>query len=134
MPIDSTLGRLVAAEEALRRLAEQRMPLKTAYHIAKLAKLLSAESEIFQQKKTEIFRAHGTERPPKTEEERAQFGETVLEVPPASRQVVFDAMKELFEVPVRIEWAPLTLAQLDGVSISPLDLIALDPVVEGDPA
>jgi len=135
MSIHATLGSVVDAGPALRRLADQCLPVRTAYQIAKLAKLVAAETEIYQEKRLEIFKAHGIPRPAATDAERAQYGATVLELPDDARALVAALLQALNDVPVTIAWTPLPLAQLDGLSIQPIDLLALDPflLVEEDP-
>src|SRR5262252_5381118 len=124
--IETTLGQVVMAEEALRRLADQKLDVRTSYHLAKLAKLITAESEIFNQKRLAIFKEHGDSRPPKTDAERAQFGDSVIEIKPEHVETVARLMKELFDVPVSLPWTPVKLGRLNGAQVSPLDMLKME--------
>ncbi len=121
--IATTLGALATADQALARLAALPVPIKTAYHVAKLARLVTAELKFFQARRLEVFRELGDEVPGPT-----PGAPPDLRVPP-ERMAAFGArIDEICAVPVEIAWGPIDLTGLD-IRLAAEDLIALGPLV-----
>ena len=126
--IDTTLGALVDAEPALRRVSEQDgLSQKTRYHVAKLAKLVGQETQHFREQREGLFKAHGKERPAATEQER-RMGALVFDVPPDKTSELVAQIKDLCAVPISLAWAPLRSVDLTHAKAS--DLVDLGPLVE----
>jgi len=102
--ITMTLGALVEAEPALDRLLEQKLPAQTAYHLAKLAKLVKAETAHFHAQRDVLIRELG-----------APAGD-VVEVMLEHRAAFFQRVQELLAVEATIAWRPLSLAQVSEIS------------------
>lgn len=118
MPISTTLGALAAGEAALRRLIDSRLPVKAAYHVARLTKFAGEHLADFHQQHDGHVRELGVEVDGQitvTQENRAEFD---------------TRMQELASIPVTIPWEPIDIAQLGAVDITPADLIALDALVQ----
>ena len=116
--IETTLGHLLHAVEALRRLSELRLPVKTAYHLSKLLGLVLAETNHFEAERLKWV---------------AEFSEPGA--PPNQRRVTeanmaaFQArMQELVDLPVTIPWQPIDLAALGAAEVTGADLLALGPL------
>ena len=132
--ITTTLAVLLDAEPALAVLEQLLLPAKTAYHIAKLTRLVTVETQIFKTRREALIRELGAERPT-TDAERAQgAGPTTTQVTPANWDVYVAKANELAEVEVEIAWRPLTVAQLDGATVRPSDLRHLGPLLAEDDA
>jgi len=129
--IETTLGVLVAAEPALARLAAEKLPIKVAYHIAKLAKLVIAETELFKQQRDALVKRLGTVRAA-TEAERAVHGSEVWEVQPPHQREFVDQLTELLKSPSMVAWVPLEFEELKDVVLPAADLLALGPLVVED--
>jgi hypothetical protein len=129
--IQTTLGELVEAEAALRRiLAQPGASQRTVYHAAKLARLVAAETKHFHQQRQALFVEHGVERESRTPAER-QLGPTVREVMADKLPAFRAAMDELLAVPVTIPWGPLRSCDLPAATAADLvDLGSLCELVE----
>ena len=127
--IPTTLGLLVQAEPALGRLLEQRVPMRTAYHLSKFAKLVRAETLVYHEQRDALIRELGAPREP-TDAERAKgIQGPVTEVTPANLPAFLAKVQELAAVPVTLEWTRLNLSTLDGIQVSGADLLALEPLL-----
>jgi hypothetical protein len=130
--ITTTLGALSLTEPALARLAEVRLPVKTAYQVAKLLRVVKVEASHFEQQRQAYVRELGTERDP-TPAERAQgFTDRVVVVGPADQPEFGRRMLELSNLVVELPAAPLALAALGAIDITAADLVALEPILEPD--
>ena len=111
--IKLALGELVVAEPALTRLLEERMPAKTAYHLAKLARLAQQELQHFHAKRNDAIKELGIP---------ADDGSITVS---AERMPEFsERMRELGAVEVTLDWGPLLISELP-TTISPGDVMRL---------
>jgi len=113
-----TLGELVQAEEALQRLIEVKLPAKQAYHVAKLVRLIKAETQHYHAQREEAIRDLGD----------ATADGLEVRVPPDKMPEFLKRLNELFSVETRIDWPPLALADLPD--ITPGDLLRLGSLVK----
>jgi hypothetical protein len=135
MAVQLTLGECVDAEAALGRLAALPWPPKTAYDMAKLLRLLRAETKIFEQQRVALIKELGEGRPPTADEvARGATGEDVFQVPQARMPAYLERYRALRDVQVALDWRALTLAQLaDGHRLAGTDLLELGPLLQDDP-
>jgi hypothetical protein len=115
--IPVTLGDLVQAEEALQRLSEVKLPAKQAYHVAKLIRLIKAETQHYHAQREEAIRELGD----------ATADGSEIRVPPDKMPEFVKRLNELFAVETRIDWTPLRLADLPDVTAA--DLLRLGALV-----
>src|SRR5262245_66603831 len=80
-PIKVTLGELHAAAPALDRLLDLRLPVRAAYHVAKLARLVRAELAPVEQERERWVRELGDELP-LSDDQRAAGTTAILQVKP----------------------------------------------------
>jgi hypothetical protein len=113
-----TLGELVQAEEALQRLIEVKMPAKTAYHVAKLMRLVTAETQHYHKQREEAIRELGMVNPDNPNEIRV-LPERMLEFT--------KRLNELHVVETRIDWLPLSVNDLPEITAS--DLLRLGSLI-----
>lgn len=113
-----TLGELVQAEEALERLIEVKLPAKQAYHVAKLVRLVKAETQHYHSQREESIRELGDAVPDGSE----------IRVSPDKMPEFLKRLNELHAVETRIDWTPLHLQDLPD--ITPADLLRLGPLVK----
>lgn len=116
--IAATLGELVQAEEALQRLIEVKLPAKMAYQVAKLMRLVLAETQHFHKQREEAIRELGAANPDNPNEIRVQ---------PDRMAEFATRLNELYAVEARIDWTPLSVADLPEITAS--DLLRLGPLV-----
>ena len=130
MSIETTLGALVEAEPALGRLLALKLPTKTAYHLAKLAKLVREETQHFHTQREALIRELGTERDP-TEAEKVQNGNgtKVISVTPEHWPECQTRLAELAAVQVTIALTPIAIDELGAIDVAGEDLLALGPLL-----
>ena len=126
--IKLTLRQLLDAQPALQRLSSERLPVKLAYNVARLIKVLQPELDEFMKQRDELIKEHGTKRST-TDAEKAQHGDEIIEVMPAQMSMFRKQVDELTTVVVTVDRAPLKL-DADNISISAADLLALEPLLE----
>ncbi len=129
--IATTLGMLVDAEASLAKLAAVRLDAKARYHVAKLLKLVTAETRHFHDQRMEIVKELGTEREP-TGEERARLGpDKVHQIAPENLPAFRARLQELAAIEVTLPWGPVLSTWLESCAdITAADLIALGPLGE----
>lgn len=132
--IVTTLGALIQAVPALTRLVAHPLPIKVAYHASKLCRLIDAETPHFEAQRAAFFKDLAVERPPTPKEWEVVTGPLVTEIPAAQRPEFERRMQELAALPVTLAWSPIALADLGAITISTGDLLALGPLVTGEPA
>lgn len=135
--IQTTFGALLPAVGTpekpgpLVRLADVRLPAKTAYDVLKLCKLASERVAEFTELKDKAIVELGEEREPTPEEAQRNGGKPVMEVTPENRLAFFTRVQELAAVEVTIPWKPLALDALGDVEVSADELNALGVLLEG---
>lgn len=127
------LGKLAAADAALARLANLQLPIKAAYHVAKLGRLAAQEIEIFYEQRNALIKELGEEREATPAEVATGRQGRVMAVLPANHETFTARLKELTDHEVTIPWGPIDPAILGERLITPADLIALGPLMK-DPA
>jgi hypothetical protein len=122
-----TLQQLMEAHTALGRLAQQPLPIRTAYAVARLLRALAPDATEFQQQRTALITRLGAPRPPRPEEPQ---GGDVIEVTPANQPEFQRTMAELLAVEVQIDHAPVHLNGGSAtISVTAADLLALESFV-----
>lgn len=117
--ITLSLGSLFDAQPALDRLAAERLPVKTAYRVAKVLRLVKPEIQQFVDQRNALIRELGAERTLPT-------GETTIEVTDANRDAFVAKITELASLEIRLDIEPVDVGTLDGVQVSATDLLALE--------
>ncbi len=123
MSIQTTLGELVAAEDALKRVAALKLPVKSAYHVAKLIRIVSGEVRAFHEQRERFIRELGVTAPPNA------HGEQTISVTPEQWPEFQRRIRELAAISVSIAWGPLTVEMFGTESVAPADLVALGPLM-----
>lgn len=113
-----TLGDLVQAEEALQRLIEVKLPAKQAYHVAKLVRLVKAETQHYHSQREDAIRELGVATPDHPDE---------IRVLPDRMPEFLKRLNELYVVETRIDWQPLAIADMPEMTAA--DLLRLGPLV-----
>lgn len=114
--ITITIAHLMEAQPALERLAGERLPVKTAHHIAQLLRVARPEIEQFVEQRSALIRELGA----------AREGGNVIEVTAENRAVFFEKVTDLARVELQLAVDPLAIAALDGAELTAADLMALD--------
>ena len=122
MPIDTTLGTLAGAESALTRLSEDKLPYQTAYSVAKVLRAVSEELRHFHEERNKLVREYG---------EPGEPPEEVKILPTSPNWAAFrNEFEELAAVKVTLPVDPLDLTTISNLTIAPLDLLQLGPLIK----
>lgn len=128
-----TLGDLSAAAPVLERLLAASLPARVAYHLAQIKRAATPELTYVQAQRTARIQEFGIERDP-TEAERTAGMTRVWEVAALSVPAFTARIAELLAVETTLAVAPQPLAELDAVTVTGHELLALGPLVAGDAA
>lgn len=120
--IETTLGHLLTAEPALKTLCALPLPAKAAYHVKKLAQLVSTETQHFHAERDRLIREFGTASIEQPDE--------VTIAPTSEHWPTFLArLNDWAMVSVSIAMAPLSMDQLGDHPVTANDLLALGPLL-----
>jgi hypothetical protein len=131
MELSTTIGQLVAMDQALDRLIVEKWPIKAAYAISKLSRVVKKETAYAKTEQEKWIRELGAEKSP-TPEQRAQGVSSTFEVTAEHMGTFLSRLSELYAVPVALQVTPLALASCDGVSVSAADVAVLADVITDD--
>jgi hypothetical protein len=112
---------LVDSESTLTKIAQQKFDkeggAKLRYHIAKLIRLVSAETKHFHEERNALIEKYGSGEPKTISAATPEF------------KIFIAAVKELTAVPITIAWGPLTDVMLEPYAeITAADLFTLGPL------
>lgn len=130
--ITATLAELLIAEPALARLSEERVPVKTAYHVAKLAKAVRTELAFFHEERNAAIKALGGLRPATAHELAQGMEKDVMAVLPENLPAFMARVQELGAFEVTVHALPVTLDMLDGLTLAPSELLNLGPLLQDE--
>jgi hypothetical protein len=122
--ITTTLGRLVNAVPTLHRIAAVPLPMRTAYDLAKLVKLVEVEVDIFNDRVEALRKELRGDLP----------ADADVPVPADVLAAFQERVNDLTAVPVTIDWKPFNLSVLEDrkdakgqpIELTSQDLILLD--------
>jgi hypothetical protein len=109
------LSELVEAQPALQRLANEKMPVKVAYAIAKNLRAVKPEVEAFEETRLKLLEENW-ELDPNTNQ---------FKIPPEDQEKWQQMAKELLDTEVDIKVYIVDLATMDGTRVTPNDMAAL---------
>lgn len=118
-----TLGELVNADQALARLAEQKLPIKVSWLLGKLVKRVREEVAEFHTHRNAWIQELG----------QTEDGRTWTIEAGSSNQAEFTKrLSELVALEVELAWVPLQVSALGSIEVSVADLIVLEPFLVED--
>jgi hypothetical protein len=116
-----TLGQIVDMGAALARLAECKLPIKTSWAISRRMKKLDAESAVYREKVDGLVKQYGEVRD----------GKPIAVYMDGPGRAECDAqITELRGVSVEVDIAPIQMDELEGIEVSPVDLIFLEQILQ----
>jgi hypothetical protein len=128
MAIEMTLEECAIAEAALARLSALVWPIRTAYHMSKLLRLMRAELRVAEQERLALVKELGCERPTNEMERNSGMGHRIIEVPSEKMDEFQDRRQAIVNQTLRLDWAPLTLDEFGEQKVSAIDIADLGPV------
>lgn len=129
--IQFKLSQLNSIITTFNHFANQNLPVQLSYQIAKIMIKLEEETQSFEYAKNSLFKKYA---------ERNEDGSLVLNeegqivVPKESEEEFLREMQDLLDLEVTLECEKISLSQLNetGISISPLEMAAIEPFIEND--
>lgn len=104
----------------LANLLTEPMRGSASIRMARIARLLEAEYQIFREQHIELIKKHGGENE-----------DGVYQVPPDNQEEFNVEYVEILAIEIEINADPLPLSVLDGMTIKPIDIAPLDFLFEG---
>lgn len=129
--ISTTLGELVRAQAALGKLLGVTLPTKLGYHLAKLGRLVEAETKVYQDRRVALAKELGEEREP-TEEEAAVGASQMFKIKPEHLPKWRQEIATLNAIEVVLPWAPFSLKDVPDGSLSGGDIMDLGALLADD--
>lgn len=131
MPITITLRQLLDAQPALQRLSSEKLPIKLAYNVARLIRVLQPELDDFFKQRNELVLRYGYTRPSTEEERAAGQGDEVTEVPKDKMVEFRETIDDVVNEKITIDREPLKLDGFPNTSVA--DILALGPFLAEEP-
>ncbi len=116
----TTLGALVIAEPTITRLADLRLPMKTAYQLSKWVRLINAELPFYHKERERLVRELGEPH------------EDQVTVTQSNMPAFVEAMTALTATAVELAIQPFDLSTLGDVHVTAFELITLEPLLIQD--
>jgi hypothetical protein len=130
MPIRLAVRELLDAQPALQRLGAEKLPIKVAYNLARLMRVIQPELDDFYKQRNDLVKQYGVTRPA-TDAERTQHGDEVTEVPKDKIEEFRNEINELADEKITLDREPLKLGA-NFPDISAADIIALGALLADD--
>lgn len=116
--INATLKEVKAASQVVEQLAQLEFPAKLSYKIGKLARLLQQEAKEYDRLRMDLIKKVGISRDATAIERENGSGDKIYNITGDDRIKEFnEKMKEIEEVPVKIEWDTISLESLADAKI-----------------
>jgi hypothetical protein len=109
-------------EDGLKKVAETDLDVKVAYRIAKLLKKIAEESVVIEETRSKLVTKYGTYV--------QKEGQPVCEVDEDKKKDFFKEYGELLNQEIEIDIKTILLSDLEGIKLSPVDMIRLEKVIE----
>jgi hypothetical protein len=112
-----SLKEIKLAEAPLTKFIEQTIPIKLAYRLGKLIRLMQQELQQIEASRIKLVKQYGTENE----------GSSTIEVKPESMQQFNEEWLELLDTQADIDFEPIDAAVLDelNISMTPIEMTFL---------
>ena len=124
-----TLDQLLNAELALQRLAALPVPVRTAYHIARLLKTVKVETDQFRVQRNALIKELGAERAVTRAEKLQGLVGTVTVVKPKNEAMFKEKIASLTSMTITMDKWLIDIELLEGIKLSASDIASLGPLV-----
>lgn len=121
---------LLSAKPALTKLSEARLQTRGAYRVMRLIKALNPEFEAIEETRMKIVR-ESCELDPSGNPLADQDGFVIFKAG-VTREDFLAKNRELADSEIDVDVEPVRIALIDGVELSPIEMMALDPFIAGD--
>jgi hypothetical protein len=130
------IGAAIAASKSIFTILTTKLPVKAAYQLSKIGKVLQAELASYEEARVKLIKEIGeevmTDAPGHTDEAPIpQVGTGQFKVADASMEQFVQQHNELLDVDINIDLMKVSAASLgDTAEISPSDLLAAEAIFE----
>lgn len=131
--IKTTLGAIVDANKVLDPLKKEKLPIAAAVALARVARLVKAEAQLFEEKRNEFITELGVERPATPDEKAmADPNGNVVSVTKENMPEFARRLSELAVCEVELACDPIAIAALGDIAMTPEDVDRLGPFIQLD--
>jgi predicted ATP-dependent protease len=108
---------LINVMGSLGNLGKMVLPIKTAHKLSKLTKMVNEELKTYDESRQKLVQKYKTDDP----EDKG-----MVKIKPECVEEFNKEYKELVEIEVELNWEPMTYSELGDITISAVDLNALE--------
>lgn len=116
-----TLAEIRGMQRGLLTLTQTQLPIRVSYRLAKLFNFCRQELTIIEETRIKLVKKY-------SKEDLDKPGE--YEVKSENGEKFREELEQLMEEEVEFEFDPISLDELDGIKISPLDLSGLSKIIK----
>jgi hypothetical protein len=116
------LSELIEAQNAMQQLANQKMPAKVAYALAKNIRIMAPEVEIFEETRVKLLKENWS-----YDEKNNRY-----DIPPEEMKRWDSMIKEVLAQEVKLEPYLVDRSLLDSIQISPAEYIAISWMIKDE--
>ncbi len=116
-----TLAEIRGMQRGLLTLTQAQLPIRTAYGMSKLLNFCGTELVSIEEARIKLVKKY-------SEEDKDKPGE--FQVKPENDEKFREELREFMETEVEFDFTPISLNELDGIKISPLDLSGLSKIIK----
>lgn len=113
------MEKVVLMTQALGRVAQKDVEIKTALKIARILKGLNSEYETYEKLRVNLIKKYAKQKE----------GEEFLEVPKEKLPEFSVELKELLQSKIELELQTIKIEELGDIKISSADLMSLEPIL-----
>jgi len=117
--MELTVGELREARTALIKIATTDQPFKLAYRLKKIGKIVDKEAQEIEEVRVEKVRKYGKSDP-----------DVGFRVTPENNEIFQKEMEEINNTKITLDIQPIPLELLEGVRLSPLEVMRLEKFIE----
>jgi hypothetical protein len=128
--VKTTIMHLVQAEPGLVALAAMPLPIKVAYRVAKLMRLVEVETKEFHVFRSAQIKELGKPKEPTAEDIAAGRTTDLWQLSPEALATFNARMTELGDMPVTIAWSALKVSDFGDINVAAKTLMDLGPLLD----
>ena len=116
-----TLAEVRGMQKGLLTLTQAQLPIRVSYKLIKLLNFCGKELGVVEETRIKLVKKYSEENPDKPGE---------FQVKPENDEKFREELTQLMEEEVEFEMEPISLNELDGIKISPIDLAGLSKIIK----
>jgi len=106
------------AEEPLKKIMNKELNIKAAYKVSKVLKIVNSEMTAIEQSRVKLVHKY---------QEKQEDGS--IRVASGKEQQFMNEFVEFLQTDIDIDFVPISIDDLDGISLTPADMIGIDKFI-----